>query len=470
MKLAARDDGTALIGISPGTRNDVKFDFPVNVDIDSGSVGGPSAGLAFTLGVIDALTPGELTGGAKVASTGTISLDGTVGPIGGMKQKVATVERAGAKVFLVPASEADDARAAVGKSDLKIVPVENVDDALKALAAIGGNGGDLVSTAAERIASASAHRLVDCSDGLRRCVPPPRGGDRSAAASQLRHLLDGRARLEHRHVDPGGHGPVRDLQDDGQRGVGRVSRASASSSPACSWGRGREPSRTGSIAGGCCSITQTALVVLRARAVGDVGSRRAQPGALVAVVFATGVISAFNVPSWQAFVSELVPKEDLLNAVTLNSAQFNAARAIGPALGGVILATLGPSWSFLLNAISYFAVIGAVWLVRVPVRRRGSHGPPRAEGLRRRVPLCARSRRHPHGIMLVFAVAFLANPMLQLSRGVRRQRVRRGRGRPRTAHRRVRHRGRCRDATRLVVERDVRTALGSSRCRSRGSP
>ena len=148
VKLAARDDGTALIGIAPGTRDDVKFDFPVNVDIDSGSVGGPSAGLAFTLGVIDALTPGELTGGQKVATTGTISLDGSVGPIGGIKQKVATVERAGVKVFLVPASEADDARAAVGNGDLKIVPVENVDDALKALAAIGGNGGDLVSTAA----------------------------------------------------------------------------------------------------------------------------------------------------------------------------------------------------------------------------------------------------------------------------------------------------------------------------------
>ena len=148
VKLAARDNGTALIGIAPGTRDDVKFDFPVNIDIDSGSVGGPSAGLAFTLGVIDALTPGELTGGQKVATTGTISLDGSVGPIGGIKQKVFTVERAGVKVFLVPASEADDARAAAGKSGLKIVPVENVDDALKALAAIGGNGGDLVSTAA----------------------------------------------------------------------------------------------------------------------------------------------------------------------------------------------------------------------------------------------------------------------------------------------------------------------------------
>src|SRR6185295_15231828 len=136
VKLAARDDGTALIGIAPGTRADAKFDFPVNVDIDSGSVGGPSAGLAFTLGVIDALTPGELTGGQKVATTGTISLDGSVGPIGGIKQKVFTVERAGVKVFLVPASEAADARDAAGNRGLKIIPVENVDDALKALASI----------------------------------------------------------------------------------------------------------------------------------------------------------------------------------------------------------------------------------------------------------------------------------------------------------------------------------------------
>ena len=125
--LAAREDGSALIGISPGTRDDVEFDFPIDVDIDSGSVGGPSAGLAFTLGVIDALTPGELTGGQKIATTGTIRLDGTVGPVGGVKQKTVTVERAGATLFLVPAEEADAARAAAGEdSDLEIVPVEDV--------------------------------------------------------------------------------------------------------------------------------------------------------------------------------------------------------------------------------------------------------------------------------------------------------------------------------------------------------
>ena len=120
-------------------------------------------------------------------------------------------------------------------------------------------------------------------------------------------------------------------------------------------------------------------------------------------------------PSWQAFVTELVPKEDLLNAVTLNSAQFNAARAIGPALGGLILATLGPSWAFILNAISYAAVILAVWLVRVSVRHivpTGQHV------LADFVDACRYVRRHAAILMcilLVFAVAFLANPMLQLS-------------------------------------------------------
>jgi MFS family permease len=139
------------------------------------------------------------------------------------------------------------------------------------------------------------------------------------------------------------------------------------------------------------------------------------PGALVGVVLLTGIIGALNVPSWQAFVTELVPKEDLLNAVTLNSAQFNAARAIGPALGGLVLATLGPSWAFILNALSYIAVIVAVWLVRVSVRHivpTGQHV------LRDFVDACRYVRNHAAILMciaLIFAVAFLANPMLQLA-------------------------------------------------------
>jgi PDZ domain-containing protein len=147
--LAAREDGSALIGISVGTRDDVEFDFPVDIDIDSGSVGGPAAGLAFTLGIIDALTPGELTGGEKIATTGTIRLDGTVGPVGGVKQKTVTVERSGATLFLVPVEEYETAREVAGEdTDLEIVAVEDVDDALVALAERGGNAADLVTSAA----------------------------------------------------------------------------------------------------------------------------------------------------------------------------------------------------------------------------------------------------------------------------------------------------------------------------------
>ncbi len=161
--------------------------------------------------------------------------------------------------------------------------------------------------------------------------------------------------------------------------------------------------------------TQTALAfcALGLWAMWQAGIR--SPGALVAVVFATGVISALNIPSWQAFVTELVPKEDLLNAVTLNSAQFNAARAIGPALGGLVLATLGPSWSFLLNAVSYGAVIGAVWLVRVPVRRTVRTGQHVIADFTDACRYVWRHRGILTCIVLVFAVAFLANPMLQLS-------------------------------------------------------
>ncbi len=89
------------------------------------------------------------------------------------------------------------------------------------------------------------------------------------------------------------------------------------------------------------------------------------PWAIVALAALSGAFSGMMIGSWQAFVSELVPREALLNAVTLNSAQFNAARAFGPALGGIVLAWLGPSWGFLINALSFLAVIGALLLIHL---------------------------------------------------------------------------------------------------------
>jgi PDZ domain-containing protein len=128
---AQDDPQRAIIGIAPEDRI-VDFALPIDVTIDSGTVGGPSAGLAFSLAVIDVLTPGELTSGHRVAVTGTIGLDGVVGPVGGAAQKAITVRDAGYEVFLVPADEEGDVRAAVG-GDLRIIPVGTLAAALDAL-------------------------------------------------------------------------------------------------------------------------------------------------------------------------------------------------------------------------------------------------------------------------------------------------------------------------------------------------
>ncbi|MEA3075811.1 MAG: Lon-like protease [Actinomycetota bacterium] len=114
------------------------FDTPFKVDIKSDNIGGPSAGLAFTLGVIDNLTPGELTGGRKVAVTGTIEIDGRVGDVGGVAQKTSAVRASGADVFLVPAGEYDVARQHAG-AHLKVIKVTTLQEALDALGSLGGD-------------------------------------------------------------------------------------------------------------------------------------------------------------------------------------------------------------------------------------------------------------------------------------------------------------------------------------------
>ena len=87
-------------------------------------------------------------------------------------------------------------------------------------------------------------------------------------------------------------------------------------------------------------------------------------GWILALVTLAGIFGGINIPSWQAFINDLTPREDLLSAVTLNSLQFNAARALGPGIAGVLLATFGPSWAFLVNAVSFGFVLLALLLVR----------------------------------------------------------------------------------------------------------
>jgi PDZ domain-containing protein len=108
---------------------------PLDVDIDLGDVGGPSAGLPFALDVLQELGR-DVDRGLKVAATGEIELDGTIGPIGGMKQKVLGVRRAGADVFVVPAGDnADVARRFAG--NLRVIEVETFQQALRKLATLG---------------------------------------------------------------------------------------------------------------------------------------------------------------------------------------------------------------------------------------------------------------------------------------------------------------------------------------------
>jgi PDZ domain-containing protein len=126
----------AFLGITTSTKQQAKL--PVDVSVDPGNVGGPSAGLAFTLGVINKLGAGDLTGGQIVAATGTINSDGTVGDVGGVAQKTVAVRNAGASVFLVPPGEYQEAQRRAG-SHLRVIRVTTLDDALNALRGLGGD-------------------------------------------------------------------------------------------------------------------------------------------------------------------------------------------------------------------------------------------------------------------------------------------------------------------------------------------
>lgn len=117
-------------------------ELPFDVGFTTEDVGGPSAGLAFTLTVLDVLTEGDLTGGANIVVTGTIDRAGNVGSVGGLHQKAFAALDSGAEVFIVPANNFDEASAAVG-DDLRIEPVTTLAEALAIIDEFGGNAGEL---------------------------------------------------------------------------------------------------------------------------------------------------------------------------------------------------------------------------------------------------------------------------------------------------------------------------------------
>jgi Lon-like protease len=129
-----------IIGVNLGLR----YKIPVHINVDTSNISGPSAGLAITLAIIDALTPGELTGGKRVAITGTIDPEGNVGEIGGLPQKALAARNAHAQIFIVPHCSDDGcrkdvatARKRVGKN-VELAEVSTLAEALKVLHDAGG--------------------------------------------------------------------------------------------------------------------------------------------------------------------------------------------------------------------------------------------------------------------------------------------------------------------------------------------
>jgi PDZ domain-containing protein len=129
-----QNKGQSMVGFSPATHNP-RFVFPIDIEIDSSNIGGPSAGMMYTLAIVNVLTPDDITHGFRIAGTGTITTNGDVGPIGGVRQKVVGATLSGAEYILVPEANYEEALTA-DIQGAEIVAVGTIDEALEFLATL----------------------------------------------------------------------------------------------------------------------------------------------------------------------------------------------------------------------------------------------------------------------------------------------------------------------------------------------
>ncbi|MGH9710354.1 MAG: MFS transporter, partial [Candidatus Acidiferrales bacterium] len=111
--------------------------------------------------------------------------------------------------------------------------------------------------------------------------------------------------------------------------------------------------------------TQSASMVLAGILAGLTLSGRVKVWEVILLASLMGVVNAFDIPARQAFLVEMVGREDLMNAIALNSSMFNGARIIGPAIAGILVASIGEGWCFFANSVSYIAVIAGLLLMRI---------------------------------------------------------------------------------------------------------
>jgi PDZ domain-containing protein len=133
-RTGASNDGHTVLGVYINPT----FSFPFSVKIQIDDIGGPSAGMMFALGIIDTLTPGDLTGGKQIAGTGTIDADGTVGPIGGIRQKLVGARRAGARYFIAPSDNCSEVRGHI-PSGLQVIKTSTLTQSRDEVSAIAAN-------------------------------------------------------------------------------------------------------------------------------------------------------------------------------------------------------------------------------------------------------------------------------------------------------------------------------------------
>ena len=116
-------------------------------------------------------------------------------------------------------------------------------------------------------------------------------------------------------------------------------------------------------------ITQTASMILASILAALTLTNRITVWEIVVLAALLGVVNAFDIPARQSFLVEMVGREDLMNAIALNSSIFNGARIIGPAIAGILVATIGEGWCFFANAVSYIAVIAGLFMMRISRRQ-----------------------------------------------------------------------------------------------------
>ena len=157
--------GVGFLGVVIETP--VRADVPFEITIDVGNVRGPSAGLAFSLSILDVITEGELTGGLRIATTGTIDRYGYVGPVGGVPQKTEAAIQSGIDLFLVPPAEYA-AASEIANERMNIRCVQTFTDAILVLSEYGGNGIEIAEQAGESNLEFS-DSPIDEEDGITTC-------------------------------------------------------------------------------------------------------------------------------------------------------------------------------------------------------------------------------------------------------------------------------------------------------------